>query len=235
MRINPKLYLVANEVEPFDTQEFDGRKIEIFYMDDFDGVKEEFIGKGQFATWASEDGVNYRIFIEKGYYETLGELYSQPINKIWVDFWDKTDAIQKKFSRMFMIPLMLVSVLICIGSFFIPNAGDYIAIGVLIVAILVMFIGNGRVKKSIMKENVASRELICKHLGQKRFEKLIDEQKEYMDQYYANLYPEDEEEYEDEQLAEEANEPKAIEENASNENEEVIEAEVVQENNSDEE
>lgn len=223
MRINPKLYFIANEVEPLDVQEFDNRKIEVFYMDDFDGVKEEFIGKGQFAVWASEDGVNYRIFVEKGYYETLGELYSQPVNKIWVDFWDKTDAIQKKFSRKFMIPLMVIAVLVCLGSFFIPVVGDWLAIGVLLVMIVVMFIGNSKVRKSIMRENINSRDLISKHLGQNRFEKLIEAQKEYMDQYYANLYPDDEEEYDDSIEESEDN----IEKNEAS----VIEAPVVEEDN----
>lgn len=195
MRINPKLFAVANEVTPVETQEFDNRKVELFYMDDFDGVKEEFINKGQFATWASEDGVNYRLFIEKGYYEAVGELYTLPINKIWVEFWDKTDVISKKFTRYVMIPIMIVSILVCFGSFLIPgNIGQYIAIGVLVVAFIAMLFCNSKTKKAIMKENINSRDLIIQQLGQDRFDKLLDKQKEYMDEYYQNLYPEDEEE-----------------------------------------
>lgn len=226
MRINPKLFAVANEVEPFETQEFDQRKIELFYMDDFDGVKEEFIAKGQFATWASEDGVNYRVFIEKGYYGVLGELYSQPINKIWVDFWDKADLIQKKFSRFFMIPLVIVAIIICLTSSFIPQAGQYISIGTLLFSIVAMFVGNGRVKKAIMQENINSREMICKHLGQNRFDKLLESQKEYMDEYYNNLY----ENEESDDLDDESNEETAlIEENKAEDKVINAESEVVEE------
>lgn len=196
MRINPKLFAVAQDVTPVEVQEFDNRKIEIFYMDDFDGVKEEFINKGQFATWASEDGVNYRLFIEKGYFEVVGELYTQPINKIWVEFWDRTDVISKKFSRYIMIPLMIVCVILCIASMFWGNVGQYIVIGILVFAFVAMLFCNSKTKKSIMRENVKSRDLIVQHLGQDRFDQLLDKQKEYMDEYYQSLYPEDEEEEE---------------------------------------
>ena len=186
-------------------------------MDDFDGVKEEFINKGQFATWASEDGVNYRLFIEKGYYEAVGELYAQPVNKIWVEFWDKTDVISKKFTRYVMIPIMIVSILVCIGSMWMGNVGQYVAIAILVVAFIAMLFCNSRTKKAIVKENISSRDLIIQHLGQERFDKLLDKQKEYMDEYYQKLYPEDEEENTEEEAEaaseeakEESIEPKEI-------------------------
>ncbi len=218
MRINPKLFAVANEVVPMETQEFDGRKIELYYMDDFDGVKEEFINKGQFAAWSSVDGTNYRLFIEKGYYDAVGELYTQPVNKIWVEFWDKTDVISRKFSRFFMIPLMIVAIAVCIASWALKSvigvAADYIAIGVLIVAFIVMLFVNSKTKKAIMKENINSRDLIIKHIGEARFDKLLEIQKEYMDEYYQKLYPEEEDvEEENEDNIEETKEEVALEEN----------------------
>jgi len=197
MRINPKLYSVAEGVTPIEVQSFDDRKVELFYMDDFEGVKEDFINKGQFAAWASEDGVNYRVFIEKGYYEAVGELYSEPINKIWVEFWDKTEQISNKLSKRVMIPIMVLSVIVCIGSMWLGNVGQYIAIGILVVAFIVMLVINSKTKKAIVAENIKSRDLIVKHLGQNRFDALLDAQKNYMDEYYQNLYPEDEQEAEE--------------------------------------
>lgn len=210
MKINPKLYQVAEGITPVETQSFDDRKVELFYMDDFDGVKEEFIQKGQFAAWSSEDGVNYRVFIEKGYYEAVGELYTQPINKIWVEFWDTTETITNKLSRKIMMPIMLISVLVCIGSMWLPNLGQYIAIGVLIVAFIVMLLINSKTKKSIVAENIKSRDLIVQYLGQDKFDKLLDEQKNYMDEYYKNLYPDND--IEDEEVESVADDSNSIEE-----------------------
>ncbi len=192
MRINPKLYSLANEVQPIELQELENRKIEVYYMDDFEGVLEEFINKGQFAVWSSENGVDYRLFLERGYYEAVGELYTKSINKIWVEFWDKTDEVSKKFSRYFLIPLMVVVVGICIGSFFWKNVGNFVALGVILLAFILMLIGKSYVNKQIMRENVNSRDLIVKQMGQSRFDQLLDKQKEYMDEYYQKRYEEEE-------------------------------------------
>ncbi len=193
MRINPKLYSVAEGIQPIETQEFDNRKIELYYMGDFNGVEEEFINKGQFAVWSSVDGVNYRLFLEKGYYETVGELYTLQVNKIWVEFWDKTEVISKKFSRYVIIPLMVLALIACIGSTFLGSIGNFVAIGILVVAFIAMMVCNSKTKKKIMAENINSRDQIIKLLGENRFDKLLDAQKEYMDDYYQKLYPQDEE------------------------------------------
>lgn len=224
--------MIAENVTPIEVQEWDERKIEVYYMDDFDGVKEEFINKGQFAAWASIDGVNYRLFLEKGYHEAVGELYSQPINKIWVEFWDRTDVIARKFSRKVMLPIMIVCIVAVILSFIfaeqLGKAGDIITIVMLVLAFVAMLFSNSFTKKAIMRENVASRDLIIKHFGENKFDKLIDRQKEYMDAYYENLYPQDEDDEEiEEDSVEEDNEVVEAEATEDDKKEEIEEAEIV--------
>ena len=80
------MFFVPGENQPFEVQEFDGRKIELFYMNDYDIILADQINKGKFAVWSSNDGFNYRLYLEKGLYEKVKELYTPEINKIWVDF-----------------------------------------------------------------------------------------------------------------------------------------------------
>lgn len=236
MRINPKLFTIAEATDAIEVQEFDGRKIEIFHMDDYPKVKEEFINKGKFAVWSSIDGLNYRVFIEKGYHQELSALYTKAVNKIWVDFWDVCETISRKTSYRIILPVTIVAVAACIGLSFIPNqqASFFAMLGIVVVAFVVMLFFNRLTKKRIYDANVKSVEEIKKCVGgSKNFDALIEAQKNYMDSYYDALYPSDEEDEEESALEEEQleavseEEPKALEqpESVSEEENETVEEE----------
>ena len=241
MRINPKLYAVAEGKTPVEVQEFDDRKIEVFLMDDLEGVKDEYVlGKGQFAVWSSVDGTNYRLYIENGYYQEVTPLYSQPVNKVWIEFWDVTDGISKKFSRFIIYPLMIIAVVLCVLSLvlqnYMGNWGSWVIIGVLILLFIIMIVSNSVTKKKIGEENIKSRQKIVEFFGQDEFNALIDKQKAYMDSYFENLYPqeeatEDSAEEENVEVAlektEEATLDEVVEEEAEEVKEEAVETEEV--------
>ncbi len=228
MRINPKLFSVTDGSDAVDVQEFDNRKIEIFMMDDYPNVKEEFINKGKFAVWSSEDGTNYRVFIESGYYKELQELYKPAINKIWVDFWDICEGVSKKMSYKVILPVTIVALGACIGFSFLPKEVSFYAmLAVVVVAFVFMLFVNRLTKKKIYDANAQSVELIKKSVGGKdKFDDLINRQKDYMDKYYDALYPEEE--------AEETASLEEIEEPVEDTAEKAVEETVVEETPKDE-
>ena len=205
MKVNVKLYNLVNGQSPLDVQQIDNRNVEIYSMVDFPQVKDEFIRQGRFAVWSSVDGNNYRIFIEPGYYNEFKELYSLPVNKIWVDFWDACEKLSHTATFKIIIPVTGVALAACVGlSFWKSEISSYISIALVILAFLVMMISNSRAKAKIQQENVKSVELIKKEVGEKRFEQLIEARKDYTDKYFAAIYPEDvvEDEVETESLEE---------------------------------
>lgn len=191
MRINPKMFGIPGENQPFEVQEFDGRKIELYYMNDYESIMTDQINKGKFAVWSSFDGFNYRLFLEKGCYETVKELYTAEINKIWVDFWDKAERISKRLTTFVLLPVGLVAIILCMLSGLFGEIGSYISIGVLLVAFITMLTVNKTIKSKVLIANKESRDLIIQSLGQEKFDKLLDAQKEYMEAYYQALYPEE--------------------------------------------
>ena len=191
MKINQKLYVLGDSLEPIEVQEFDGRKVELYYLED-EVVKTDFINKSQFAVWSSVDGKNYRLFLEEGYYNAVSKLYSKEVNQIWVNFWDTTESITQKTSRFILIPMMVVCIGLCIASFLIPgNTASYIIIGILIAAFIAMIVVNSMTRKKVMAENMKSRDLIAGVLGQDEFDNILKTQKDYMDAYYQAMYPDD--------------------------------------------
>lgn len=194
MRMNPKAYNVASESTPFEVEEFDGRTVELYYLNEFDVLMDEFTNKGKFDVWSSEDGVNYRLYIEEGYYNAVKELYSQPVNKISLDFWDECEKITKKSTSRLIVPLTILAFIACIGVSFIPGeVGTYLSLGIIAAAFIGMMVINNMSKKKIHDQNVKSVDLIKKHVGEKRFEKLLDLKKDYVDEYFNALYPDEEE------------------------------------------
>lgn len=236
LRINPKIFTIADGATPVEVQEFDDRKIELFYLDDYEDVKTEFINKSQFAVWSSVDGVNYRLFLESGYYQAVKELYEQPINKIWVDFWDTTENITKKTSHRILIPMMVVCCGLCIASFFFKQEWvSYFIIGVLVLAFIGMIFVNSYTRKKVMQANVDSRNKISDILGKNKFDDILKKQKEYIDDYYDKLYPNDEVEEEaddfddEEKPLELENKEEEQKGEAQEESKEEVKAEIVEE------
>ena len=114
MKINGQVY-AALEGTPYEVQQCGDHKIEIYVLDDYLDLFQEFVYKGKFAVWSSVDGVNYKLAVEKGYLTELKELYSDKVNNVWVTFWDDCDKVSKKFSKLMWL---IIAIFLGVFAFF---------------------------------------------------------------------------------------------------------------------
>ena len=205
----------------FETQEFDGRIVEIYNMDDFDMLYNQNVPKGKFVLWTSENGKDYRLFIEKGFHNEVKELYTAQINKIWLDFWDQCDDVSKKFNFRILLPLCLVCIVLYIIISLINAIASfaiYLQIGILAIFIIGMIVLNRLTKNKIADLNKSSVALIKESLTEEGFENVLERQRTYIDGFFEAKQKEI-----DEELAKEDNAEK-------DENEVYVDDDVVNEN-----
>ena len=245
MKLNQRIFNYAEEDKLIERQELnDGKSIEIYNLDDYQDIYTEFTNKGKFAVWSCVDNQNYRLYIESGYYKKLAPLYKQNINQVWLDFWDECEKGVLKFKNIIM-PIMLVLILAFFfgGAILIKNQTIQliVALAVAFVFIVVVLFFRRKVNKRIEAANSVSVKKIKDILGEKRFNKLLEDQRSYIDEFFK--YDENTEEASiDENVDNNVNtlddEVKEIEDNSSEETNEVIDVEanetdLTQENNND--
>lgn len=189
MKYNDKVFYQVKGT-PFDVQEMsDGSSIELFYLNEqpFFG---ENMKKGKFSDWSFLDGKKYRLFAEKGFYDSGSELFSKEVNEIWVDFWKKIGRKSKIYTFAFLVPIMLLYVtgLVLLSRFVIKETWFFVVgiIGMLIISTIARVI----LSKQLEKENILTANKIREHIGLEKFTTIVDNQNNYIEDYYAKLQEE---------------------------------------------
>ena len=228
MKLNERVFEVLNG-EPVEVQNLDGHEVKIYILDDYPDVLNEFVNKGKFAVWSCVDGTNYKLAIEKGYYDELRELYSDKVNDTWLKFWDECEKISSTFSKKIVLPATAVIIVIFVVLMALSNKmpgklGTYLTLGLAIFYVLVILILRKLTTNKINIANQNALAVIKKNLGEAHFNDLLERQRNYIDAYYDTL------------SAEEEAEASANEENVNElkETEETTEAEKEESNNNEE-
>lgn len=228
MKLNERVFEVLNG-EPVEVQNLDGHEVKIYILDDYPDVLNEFVNKGKFAVWSCVDGTNYKLAIEKGYYDELRELYSDKVNDTWLKFWDECEKISSTFSKKIVLPATAVIIVIFVVLMALSNKmpgklGTYLTLGLAIFYVLVILILRKLTTNKINIANQNALAVIKKNLGEAHFNDLLERQRNYIDAYYDTL------------SAKEEAEASANEENVNElkETEETIEAEKEESNNNEE-
>lgn len=228
MKLNERVFEVLNG-EPVEVQNIDGHEVKIYILDDYPDVLNEFVNKGKFAVWSCVDGTNYKLAIEKGYYDELRELYSDKVNDTWLKFWDECEKISSTFSKKIVLPATAVIIVIFVVLMALSNKmpgklGTYLTLGLAIFYVLVILILRKLTTNKINIANQNALAVIKKNLGEAHFNDLLERQRNYIDAYYDTL------------SAKEEAEASANEENVNElkETEETTEAEKEESNNKEE-
>lgn len=238
MKLNERVFEVLNG-EPVEVQNLDGHEVKIYILDDYPDVLNEFVNKGKFAVWSCVDGTNYKLAIEKGYYDELRELYSDKVNDTWLKFWDECEKISSTFSKKIVLPATAVIIVIFVVLMALSNKmpgklGTYLTLGLAIVYVLVILILRKLTTNKINIANQNALAVIKKNLGEAHFNDLLERQRNYIDAYYDTLSAKEEAEAsaneENVNELKETEEPTEAEKEESNNNEEaeVEEKEVVE-------
>jgi len=189
MKLNPKIYKNLNQ-EPFLEQEIEGVKVAFYDMNETQYLT-QYAGRGKFALWTSNGGDDYKVLIEKSYYEALQPFYDYDVNKIWIDFLSNAGNITKKMSRLFLIPSLIFYVLIStLALLFLEDQIVPIFLGVIVVIFGINIFQTRVTSNKVREANIQAQDQIRETLGATTFDQLVVAQEEH----YKNYFKFDEEE-----------------------------------------
>lgn len=222
MKLNHKVYKNLVD-EPFLTQEINGKEVGFYYMNETPFLQ-QFVMRGRFYVWTS-DGKNYKLLIERGYYERVSYFFETEINAVWLNFLEEVTGVNSKMSRSYLMISMGISLaIIILFSVFLQNLLTWGIIAALIITLVGNMVHSNKVNKVVRQMNLDAQEEIRDILTEAKFNQFLTDQEEYMKDYFA--FEEDEEEFDDELELLETND---LEE----ETEEVEEIEVLEEEGKD--
>lgn len=183
MKLNPKIYKTLTQ--PFETQDVNGVTVEIHLMNDTNYLT-RYAGQGQFAVWTS-DGKDYRLLIERDYYETLKPLYSPRVNDIWIRFYNRASKVRNDIFLKLLAPVLLLALIGIIVFAVVPALQAYQNIVLVVVLGLVLAVNIAQstmMKRGIERARVDAVTEIKDAVGLDQFNKLIDIQSKFYEEYF---------------------------------------------------
>lgn len=183
MKLNPRIFKTLDN--PVETQDVNGRKIEIHYMNDTQYFA-RYAQQGQFAVWTS-DGSDYKLLIERDYLKTLRPLYTSRINDVWIRFYEKATQVRNNIFLKLILPILITALAIVIIFAAVPVLRQYQTI--VLIGILVVVLASNILQSTLMKRRIESaREEavieIKETLGEEQFKSLIEQQGKFYDNFF---------------------------------------------------
>ncbi len=183
MKLNYKVYQTLTE--PVETQDANGKVVEIHYMNDTNYLA-RYAGRGQFSVWTS-DGNQFKLLIEKGYYEALGPLFDATVNGIWINFFEQVQKIRMSVFRKILMPILLIALVVVSVFSFVPQLASFRMYVLLAMLVLILFVNvfqSSYMRKKVEEVRTVAVTDIKNHLGQDQFQSLIKRQEKYYEEYF---------------------------------------------------
>ncbi|PKK96897.1 MAG: hypothetical protein CVV58_04005 [Tenericutes bacterium HGW-Tenericutes-3] len=182
MKLNPKVYKQLTG-EPFEKQVVDGKNVEFHYMNDTPFLL-QYASRGRFAVWTS-DGKDYKVLIEKAYYEALQDFYQFGVNKIWLTFLEKVSSMSSKINRLFIIPTIILYVIVAgVAYAFFQDYTLQILLGLIVLVVISNIFQSRIVNNKVKLENKNSQDQIRALIGAEQFDELVKAQEEHYKNYF---------------------------------------------------
>ncbi|MFI3251738.1 MAG: hypothetical protein R3Y60_01220 [bacterium] len=215
MKINAKYFNQINTA-PKEVQEFDGKTVEIYSFNDYPSLYTTYTNKKTFTMWSCNGDEHYKLLIDDGYHDVMGELYSEKVNSIWIQFYKDFHESKRKTIFTIFMPIGIIVFAILALVFFVldleDNVNTYIMIGVLIgFFVLNKFISNIVMERN-KKINQGAILKVKNAVGDTTFDSLLDAQESYVNEFFKKQYVAmyGEEGYDDEVTDEEVTEEETV-------------------------
>jgi hypothetical protein len=183
MKLNPKIYRTLTN--PVETQEVNGTTVDIHHMNETNYLA-RYAGQGQFAVWTS-DGHDYKLMIERDYFETLRPLYSPKVNGIWIRFYERAGKVRSDIFFKLIGPVLLLALAAIIVFATVPALKAYQTIVLIVTLGLVLVVNIAQstlMKRGIEKARVEAVTEIKDEVGLDKFNELIDIQTKFYEEYF---------------------------------------------------
>ena len=211
MKLNAKVYNGLTS-EPAVVQESENKRIEIHFMNDTPFFN-QYANKGKLSVW-SANGTTYKLLIEKGYYESVPEIYTASANEIWTSYLGLLVSMQRKFNYIFLgVSLAIIAIGLGIS---IPLENTWIGFGAVVIVLILSMVQNTFLRKRVNAENEKLQISIRDLVGDQRFNEVVERQQKYYNDFYKVPEPAAEENKDNEIEQLEGNEPIDAEINEEN-------------------
>lgn len=208
MKMNKKIF--NNLKNPVDVQEVDGHVVEIHYMNDTEYLA-RYAGQGYFFVWAS-DGNSYKLLVEKGYYETLDELFLPEVNKMQIKLYEDLAKARRNVFLGLFLPIVLLVLAAIAVTYFVEQLNDYqihVLIGGLVLLLVVNIFQSTFMKRRIEKLRDEYFYSLEEYLGGEKLQELVVRQREYHEKYF-DFNDEEAEAFEEDEVVQEEYEEKVV-------------------------